>query len=277
MRVPLAILISSGALALVAVAVAPEAQAAATPITSCGQTVTTSAVLKQDLVCTGDGVVVGASGITIDLKGFAIRGDQGSGDYGVDDSAGFDHLTVKNGVLRNFYTGVYANGKLISVSNVVASGNAGHGIYVGGDSAKITSSVASGNGADGIRASGKAAKIQLSSASRNVNGGFVVNGDSASIKATTAFGNGSDGIFVSGSSAAIQSSTAAGNGGRGIAVFGSAPSLRGNHANANGFAGGASDLTGLGISAAGFTTAPVGTNTAQGNDDPAECQPASLC
>ena len=63
--------------AFVLVAAAPEAQAAGTPITQCGQTVTTNAVLTQNLVCAGDGVIVGASGITIDLKGFRLRGDNG--------------------------------------------------------------------------------------------------------------------------------------------------------------------------------------------------------
>jgi hypothetical protein len=58
------------------VVVAPEASGkGGTPITSCGQVVTTNAVLTLDLVCTGNGIVVGASGITIDLKGFTIRGD----------------------------------------------------------------------------------------------------------------------------------------------------------------------------------------------------------
>ena len=58
------------------VVVAPEATGkGGTLITTCGQTVTTSAVLTQDLVCTVSGVIVGASGITIDLKGsFYNRG-----------------------------------------------------------------------------------------------------------------------------------------------------------------------------------------------------------
>jgi hypothetical protein len=71
-----------------------------TPITACAQTVTTNAVLMQDLVCSGDGIVIGASGITIDLKGFTVRGDRGSVEYGINAFLGYDDVTVKNGVLR---------------------------------------------------------------------------------------------------------------------------------------------------------------------------------
>ena len=112
------------------VAAAPEAQAASTPITSCGQTVMTSAVLTQDLVCTGAGVVVEAPGVKIDLNGFTIRGDNGGGDYGVD-TGGFAGVTVENGVLRNFSTGVWADGgQKITISKVVTSGNTQDGFLV---------------------------------------------------------------------------------------------------------------------------------------------------
>lgn len=59
--------------------------------------------------------------------------------------------------------------------------------------------------------------------------------------------------------------------------LGDAAALQGNRADGNGFLAGASDDFGLGIEVTGFTTAPIGTNVALGNDDPAECNPASLC
>src|SRR5262245_62691136 len=110
----------------VLMSVAPQANGAAgTPITTCGQTVTTNAFLSQDLVCSGHGVIVGSSGVTIDLGGFALIGDRDSADFGI--WANFDEVTVKNGVVRNFGAGVAA-GKRASIVNVVASGN-GIGIY----------------------------------------------------------------------------------------------------------------------------------------------------
>ncbi|MFE0424907.1 nitrous oxide reductase family maturation protein NosD, partial [Streptomyces sp. NPDC058953] len=62
-----------GATALLVVA-APAQTANATVLT-CGQTVTTSVVLSADLLnCPGDGLVVGAGGITVDLNGRTIDG-----------------------------------------------------------------------------------------------------------------------------------------------------------------------------------------------------------
>jgi hypothetical protein len=79
----------------------------ATPITSCGQVLTSNGILTGDLHCAGlDGVVVGADKITIDLNGFALVGDLSLGRFGVSDG-GYDQVTVKNGIVRNFYVGVY--------------------------------------------------------------------------------------------------------------------------------------------------------------------------
>src|SRR6478735_8724293 len=124
--VPRLMLIALGAAVLVAVA--PEAQGkGGTPITACLQTVTTNAVLTHDLYCpSSTGILVGASGITIDLNGFVIRGDR-LGPNGVDDAGGFDDVTIKNGVIRDFRDqGVLAsNADGIVISNLFVSGNGG--------------------------------------------------------------------------------------------------------------------------------------------------------
>ena len=116
-------------------------------------------------------MIVGASGITVDLKGFTIRGDRGLGDYGIDDSGGFDSVTIKNGVLRNFNECIMAATNVtiadkLTVQNMVVSANASRGIIVRGNSAKIQSTIASGNGE-----------------------GILVIGDLASIKSVTAHGH----------------------------------------------------------------------------------------
>ena len=301
------------------------AGSSSTPITSCGQIVTTNAVLTQDLTCPGSsGVIVGAAGITIDLKGFTLTGDRSASHYGVLDGS-YSHVKVENGAVRNFYDGIDAGSSAtaVTVSNVVvsgsvlagiyiccastsssissttASGNGGDGIIIGGASAKIQSTnasgnagqginvsgtfpsiksaTASGNGANGIYVTGNGASITSSTATGNANSGVVVVGDSAQIKSATASGNAGIGVAVQGDDASIASSIASGNGNTGIGVDGNFAAIKGNVANANGFPGGASDGTGPGIGIVGYTTAPVGTNVAHGNDDPAECTPALLC
>ena len=276
-------------------------KAGVTPITTCGQVVTTNALLTQDLTCAGAGVIVGASGVTIDLNGHVLKGDGTAGHYGIDNKGGYADLVVKNGVVRNFDTGVYAityaSGQ--TVSSVVASGNVGQGIYISGPSAKVesstaagngqtgihvlvgpgsvTKSTASGNGLHGIWMEGTKQSVKSSTAVGNAGYGIVVSGDAASVTSASANGNKAVGIRVVGALASIKSSTTSGNGGHGIAVSGDATVLKGNRAEANGFPGGNSDGAGLGIENTSFTTPPVGTNVDRGNDDPAECNPASLC
>ena len=97
------------------------------------------------------------------------------------------------------------------------------------------------------------------------------------MQSSSASGNGNDGIFVTGTSAKIRSSSASGNENDGIHVVGNVGRITGNRTDANGFPGGASDNAGLGIEVGGYTTFPVGTNAARGNDDPVDCFPASIC
>jgi hypothetical protein len=242
----------------VSIGVVSEGEAGGgTPVTTCGQVVTTNAFLAQDLYCPGSaGIVVGSSRITIDLRGLTLRGNN-SASYGIDDFAGYDAVTIKNGVVRNFNQGVDAENGAddIRISGLLASGNANDGIRIFGDSAKINSSTSSGNAVTGI----------------------VVMGGGLSVTSASVSGNGYYGMYVVGSPTKIQSSTASGNGSYGIFVGGAALVVKGNRADANGFAAGASDLSGLGIWAWGYATPPVGTNVVRGNDDPAECDPAALC
>src|SRR5262245_19149717 len=131
--------------AVVLIVVAPEASGGGgTPITTCGKTVTTNAVLPQDLNCPGSpGVVVGASGITIDLRGFTLRGDRTAGDYGIDDSGGYDKVAIKNGTLSHFDFGIDADGAdNLQISSLLAAGNSETGFGVFGASASITRSTA---------------------------------------------------------------------------------------------------------------------------------------
>jgi hypothetical protein len=74
----------------------------------CGATVTASVVLTQDLSCSsGNGLVVGANAVTINLNGHKIAGNGLGGTYGVYDN-GHSGLVVENGVVDNFDVGVYA-------------------------------------------------------------------------------------------------------------------------------------------------------------------------
>jgi parallel beta-helix repeat protein len=72
----------------------------------CGTTITGDLKLDHDLVCGGDGLVVGADGIRVDLNGHTLAGS-GAG-LGVL-VAGRSDVTIANGVIRNFGVAVRMN------------------------------------------------------------------------------------------------------------------------------------------------------------------------
>ncbi len=221
------------AVAVVTVTVGPAAHAAGTPIIACGQTVTTTAFLAHDLNCTDDGIVIGASGITVDLKGFVVRGDRGVGDYGIDDSAGWDSVTVKNGVVRNFDFGVFAQiADKVTVSGLVAVGNLGGGVSVQGTGDSVTKVTAVGN-TYGIAIIGDGAKVTSATATQNAITGIFVNGNKAVVKSAIATGNISTGIDITGSSGLVTSSTATGNS-RGIFLDGDFDGVKSSTMSGNG-------------------------------------------
>ena len=271
----------AAAVALVlVVVVAPEATGkGGTVITSCGQTVTTNAVLGQDLFCNGDGIVVGAAKITINLNGHRLFGDGDPGDKGVSADGCCDNVTVENGVIRDFDVGIFANDvHFFLVKNVVVSGNGLNAIReTVGFRNSIQSSTASGN-LTGIDITGGAyLSVTSSTASGNALYGVADSGVGDKIRSVTASGN-ATGILVEGANASVTSSTAIGNTFDGIVATGDSVTLKGNTADGNGFdttIGPLFDFRGFGISALGVN--PSGKNTAQGNDNDAECDPSYLC
>jgi len=102
-----------------AVAIIPAAPALAMPV--CGDTLLVNTTLTADLTCAGNALKIGAAGIILDLGGFKITGN-GTG-IGVDDN-GFGNVTIRNGTINNFATGMNffgANVATLSRLTVVGS------------------------------------------------------------------------------------------------------------------------------------------------------------
>ena len=102
---------AAGALALSASPAAAHTRAKL----KCGQTLTQSVRLTDDLVnCPGDGLVIGADGITVDLGGHTIDGvtsaaacDVRPANAGIRNT-GYDRVTLVNGTIKQFDLGVEA-------------------------------------------------------------------------------------------------------------------------------------------------------------------------
>jgi parallel beta-helix repeat protein len=121
-----------------ALALAPGVQAAKPVHVSCGETIAKDTKLANDLIdCPGNGLVIGADDITLDLNGHTIDGD-GDGfdscatdcDAGVDNT-GHARITVKHGTIREFVEGVAVEGASANrVEDLSTSGQAHGGVFV---------------------------------------------------------------------------------------------------------------------------------------------------
>jgi hypothetical protein len=83
---------------------------AAAQVVGCGAVLTTDTTLTADVTgCQGSGLVIGAPGITVDLGGHTVGGLAGQGgdpgQVGIDDSGGFDDVTIRNGSVTHFEHG----------------------------------------------------------------------------------------------------------------------------------------------------------------------------
>lgn len=224
------------------------AQAMQIPIGTCGFHANSPGNYKvtTDLgPCAGSGIIVGHNNVSIDLKGNTITGDRSAGHFGIDDTAGFDNILVKNGALRKFGDDVHGIGaNHVHVQNVVASGAEGTGIYIEGNSARVTSSEASGNGF-GVWIVGITATVISTEASANRNSGIALFGVFANVTSSHSYGNGSDGdsnggtvtlgsgIGIFGDAASVVSSVASGNTQAGIKIVGQNAIVRRSRASGN--------------------------------------------
>ena len=96
-------------------AAASSSSASSSPLT-CGDVVTANTVLHADLTdCPDNGLVIGADGVTVDLNGHRITGDNTLNeecapdavcDVGIDNSRGYADLVVRDGSIRDFAVGI---------------------------------------------------------------------------------------------------------------------------------------------------------------------------
>lgn len=102
-------------LASLGLAMVVHSDAAASHV-SCGDTITVDTTLDSDLIdCPGNGIVIGANAITLDLGGHTVDGaDPNQTNAGIL-LVGKSGVTITNGSVYEFYTGLEVSG----ISNVV--------------------------------------------------------------------------------------------------------------------------------------------------------------
>jgi parallel beta-helix repeat protein len=217
-RLTVPILVSLAA--VIAAALAGSASAVAI---GCGSVLTTNTTLTADLrACPGDGLVVAADGITINLAGHTITGTgQGVGIRILNSGD-----VVRDGSVEGFFTGIQSNdfprSAGTSVLRVKVSRNAGSGVAFYGFGETLARSVVTSNGFDGVLLAGSdGTTVTDNKVFRNAVNGIDgrPHADGAAYTNNEVTENGNDGIATSDSTArAITGNTTSRNGGDGIDI-----------------------------------------------------------
>lgn len=120
---------SAAALTATATVVGAAGPASAAHVT-CGQTILVSTTLDSDVGPCADGLVIGANNVTLDLGGFTLRGTPSAGEGPGVLVSGRTGVTVTNGTITEFDTGVAiegGSGNTATRLNLI--GNRGTGDY----------------------------------------------------------------------------------------------------------------------------------------------------
>ena len=230
------------------IACAPRFQPKSGPVDpTCGMHVTSSITLGDDTPpCDGDGLLVDADDVTIDLNGHIVGGNFNSGTIGIRFADVVQRVKVANGTVRGFATGIgggetfglvlsnvevrdNVEGASLSGRDIVVDksdfvNHVGDGLDVGQvqGATTIKSSAFVGNGSDGIEASEVTVAATKITAAGNQGFGInlVVEGDAQVTKSLLA-ANGAAGVGIAGtfgqaSPVTIKKNEIFGNGGDGI-------------------------------------------------------------
>ncbi len=96
-----------------------------------GDTLTANTKLDGNLSGSGTGLIVGADGITIDLGGYTLTQTAGAG-WGIDNTGGYDDVTIRNGSIVGFDEGVRAIGADgLTLRDLTIDGASGSGATTG--------------------------------------------------------------------------------------------------------------------------------------------------
>lgn len=293
-------------LALAVALVQLPAQAAGPPKATlyCGQTISSSVTLANDLYCSDTALFIVADDVVLDLGGRTVHGQ--SFDPAIDGFASADRIIIRNGTIEGFAIGIDLETADSLIERVTIKGGS-IGIRTGGDShdnlfqrnKMIDVERGIDMGGDGETATrNKMTRVTVgvtfSPFARNgaatankltgvgLGAGVVVAPDllvtpddnNFTIDSNSAKG------FLYGiqvgdqrGSADVTNNKVTGNTEHGIFDDGEGTLISGNTASKNGFFNDEDDDFGLGIDATSDATVTGSGNTAKKNDDPDQCEP----
>jgi hypothetical protein len=157
-----------------------------TQTVGCGSVVTTSVKLTGNLICPQVvGLIVGADGVEINLAGYTFDGEinfGSAGPRGIDNSGGYDDLTVRNGNVTGWGDAVYVDGgQRNRVVNVRAFGSSSGVTMRHADAGEVRSSEVEGRSAGISMVSSDSVIVANTEANAAFNAAISVRGNLATV------------------------------------------------------------------------------------------------
>jgi parallel beta-helix repeat protein len=209
----------------------------------CGDTVMGNYTLPADLTCTGHGLVVGANNITIDGDNHTIDGDDGSSDYGISNSGGYDNISVIDLNITDFARGIYFYGSVGTetqkIQNINVSSCA-YGIYLyylSNYNNLISNTVGSNTSAGIYLYYSSSNTLTSNTVSSNYNGIYLAESLSNTFTSNTINSNSNVGVSIQSSSSSntLTSNTINSNNSYGVYISSSSNTLTSNTINSNSY------------------------------------------
>ncbi len=239
------------------------------PVSPAATTIACGDVIMHDIVvandppssCSGDGLVVGANNVSINMAGHTLTGSAGG--YGIN-AFGRLGFTVTNGNIRGFSFGLIVSEPNATVTRMRVSAAGVYGIYVSrSERALVSGNVVFDTGSSGMFLEGDRLRATGNVVRQSGGAGMVIGGDHVSISGNRTVNNATYGIYLTTTRAAVTGNASDQNGNSGLATANDpAAMVRSNRANYNGS---------LGIDAASSVT-DDGGNTAKGNTTAHQCK-----
>jgi hypothetical protein len=268
-RSPLAVVLFMGVLALIGLRETPAAGQV-----SCGATLTTSTTLTASLMgCRPNGLILGASGITLDCAGFTVEG-QGVG-VGIKVPSGISGVTIQNCVVDGFATGILVGGAgSSSVMQTVVQNNTSHGVRLTSDSNTVQDVVSRQNGGFGFQALGVGNSLLGTLAMENSRAGFSLGGRGQDVENSLAISNDKEGFVGTVRDTTFSANTAISNMATGFKLGGGAVTAPNMYDTNRAFVNGGNGL----VVGGSNTTANVdaGGNSGLANTGSIQCQIAGV-
>lgn len=165
---------------------------------ACGQIVQGKIKLNSNLICKGDGIIVGGNDTTIDLNGYSLKGPgMNSNKVGIMIGGQNNITVIGNGIISGFQSGIYVSGSTKVDSHELSVNNNKVAFYVtGAQQPRISYNMVNNNTIGVALHSSNDAQVSYNQLSQNRLSGITLINTGESVIHGNNILNTSNGIFL---------------------------------------------------------------------------------